>query len=306
MRQHIKTITIALSVACVMQSCGKNFLNRPPLSSPTAGTFYQSDAEILSGTGPLYNASWMSYNGTSLQYIGDVLGGNSLCDNYNGRGAYLNFTVTGTDPSGALQSAYDALWSVVANANLIAYNIKNAGAGASPAGKAEGLAECYFMRAAAYYYLALDWGAVPIIYNNVEQLSDDSIHRAPLTDVWQFMINDLTWCKNNLPSTPIQPARVSKWTAEGMLARAYLVMAGLGQSGGSRNQAYLDSAVFYAGDVCNNSGLSLMPYYYNLFTSKYFSSDNVPQESLFSFPAPILHGQSRRFDPAQGYLLYAE
>jgi hypothetical protein len=282
MRQHIKTITIALSVACVMQSCGKNFLNRPPLSSPTAGTFYQSDAEILSGTGPLYNASWMSYNGTSLQYIGDVLGGNSLCDNYNGRGAYLNFTVTGTDPSGALQSAYDALWSVVANANLIAYNIKNAGAGASPAGKAEGLAECYFMRAAAYYYLALDWGAVPIIYNNVEQLSDDSIHRAPLTDVWQFMINDLTWCKNNLPSTPIQPARVSKWTAEGMLARAYLVMAGLGQSGGSRNQAYLDSAVFYAGDVCNNSGLSLMPYYYNLFTSKYFSSDNVPQESLFS------------------------
>lgn len=282
MRQHIKNITIALSIACVMQSCGKNYLNRPPLASPTAGTYYQSDAEILNGTGPLYNASWMGYNGTSLQYIGDVMGGNSLCDNYNGRGAYLNFTVTSTDPSGALESAYQALWSVVANANVVAYNIKNAGAGASAAGKAEGLAECYFMRAAAYYYLVLDWGAVPIIYNNTEQLGDDSIRRNNVTDVWQFIINDLTWCKNNLPATPIQAARVSKWTAEGMLARAYLVMSGYGQSGGSRNQADLDSAVYYAGDVCNNSGLTLLPYYYNLFTSKNFSGSNVPSESLFS------------------------
>ncbi len=281
MRQHIKNITIALSIACVMQSCGKNYLNRPPLASPTAGTYYQSDAEILNGTGPLYNASWMGYNGTSLQYIGDVMGGNSLCDNYNGRGAFLNFTVTSTDPSGALESAYQALWSVVANANVVAYNIKNAGPGASAAGKAEGLAECYLMRAAAYYYLVLDWGAVPIIYNNTIQLGDDSIRRNNVSDAWQFIINDLTWCKNNLPSTPIQPARVSKWTAEGMLARAYLVRSGYGQSG-SRSQSDLDSAVYYAGDVCNNSGLTLLPYYYNLFTSKNFSGSNVPQEALFS------------------------
>jgi len=260
----------------------KSFLNRPPLGAPTSGTFYQSDAEILEGTGPLYNGSWGGYNGTSLQYIGDVMGGNSLCDNYNGRGAYLYFSVSATDPSGALQGAYQALWSVIANANVVAYNIINAGAGASTAGKNEGLAECYFMRAAAYYYLTLIWGPVPIVYNNNLQVGDTTIQRNLLTDSWQFQINDLTWCVNNLPATPIQPARISKWSAEGMLARAYLARSGLTGSGGQRNQSDLDSAIYYAGDVCNNSGLTLEPNYYNLFTSANFSGSVVPQESLFS------------------------
>ena len=93
------------------------------------------------------------------------------------RVSYLKFTVTSTDPSGALQSAYQAFWSVIANANVVAYNIKNAGAGASESAKNAGLAECYFMRASAYYFLALNWGPVPIIYNNSQQLGDSSIRK---------------------------------------------------------------------------------------------------------------------------------
>ena len=263
------------------QSCKKEFLNRPPLSAPTAGTFYANDADVLSGTGPLYNASWNPYNGSALQAIGDVLGGNSLTDNYNGRGAYISFTVSSTDGSGSLQSAYNALWSVVANANVVAYNIKNAAPGASTSVKNSGLAECRFMRAAAYYYLALNWGPVPIIYDNIQQLGDTSIKRNNLADVWKFMIIDLTWAKNNLGNAPLQPGRITKWSAEGMLARAYLVRAGLGQSGGQRNKADLDSARYYAGDVANNSGLTLLPNYYDLFTSKVFSGTNVPAECLF-------------------------
>jgi starch-binding outer membrane protein, SusD/RagB family len=282
MKRIIKFAIFFAVVLSITPGCKKNFLNRPPIASPTSGTFYQTDQEILEGTGGLYNGSWGGYNGTSLQYIGDVMGGNSTCDNYNGRGAYLNFSVSATDPSGALESAYQALWSVVANANIVAYNIKNAGSGASTTGKNQGLAECYFQRAAAYYYLALIWGAVPIIYDNNAQIGDTSIRRNNLTDAWQFMINDLTWAMNNLPGTPAQPARVTKWSAEGMLARAFLVRSGLTGSGGSRNQTDLDSAKMYAGDVCNNSGLALEPNYYDLFTSKNFSGTAVPPECLFA------------------------
>jgi hypothetical protein len=281
MKQNITVITVLIALGFVVQSCKKDYLNRPPLGAPTAGTFYQNDADILSGTGGLYNASWGGYNGTSLQYIGDIMGGNSTTDNYLGRGSYLNFTVTSTDPSGALQSAYQSFWSVIANANVVAYNIKTAGPGASENARSAGLAECYFMRAAAYYFLTLNWGAVPIIYNNSQQLGDTSIRKNNLSDDWQFIINDLKWAKDHLPATPAQPARITKWSAEGMLARAYLVRSGLGGNG-IRNQADLDSAKLYAGDVCNNSGLSLMPNYYDLFTSANFSGSKVPQESLFS------------------------
>jgi hypothetical protein len=277
------TITIiSLLAICFIQSCSKDYLNRPPQSAPTAGTFYANDADILSGTGPLYNASWGPYNGTPLNAFGDVMGGNLIWDNYNNRGAYINFSVSATDESGSLQSTYGALWSVIANANVVAYNIQNAKAGASEAGKNSGLAECRFMRAVAYYYLVLDWGAVPIIYDNTTQLSDTAIRRNNIEDVWKLIISDLTWAKDNLASTPLQPARITKWSAEGMLARAYLVRAGLGQSGGQRNQQDLDSAKYFAGDVCHNSGLTLMPNYYDLFTSKNFSGSNVPSESLFS------------------------
>jgi len=266
----------------VMPGCKKSFLYRPPLGAPTSGTFYQTDDEIQKGTGPLYNGSWGGYNGTSLQYIGDIMGGNSTTDNYQGRGAYLNFAVSATDPSGALQSAYQALWSVVANANVVAYNIKNAAPGATEAGKNEGLAECYFMRAAAYYYLSMIWGPVPIIYDNIHQLGDTAIRRAPLLDAFQFQINDLTWAAQNLPATPILPARVTKWSAEGMLARAYLVRSGLTGTGGQRNTADLDSAIKYATDVVTNSGATLDASYYDLFTSGSFSGSKVPSECLFA------------------------
>jgi hypothetical protein len=280
MKQTIKFI-IPLLTVFIIQGCKKDFLNRPPLSAPTAGTFYANDNDILSGTGPLYNASWGPYNGTTMNALGDVLGGNLLWDNYNNRGSYISFSVSATDASGSLQSAYNAFWSVIANANVVAYNIQNAAPGASAAGKNSGLAECRFMRAAAYYYLALNWGPVPIVYDNISQLGDTTIRRNNLDDVWKFIISDLTWAKNNLATAPLQPGRITKWSAEGMLARAYLIRAGLGQSGGTRKQSDLDSAKYYAGDVCNNSGISLYPNYYNLFTSKAFSGTTVPSECLF-------------------------
>jgi len=243
MKYRIRITAILILAIFIIQGCNKDYLNRPPLASPTAGTFYANDNDVLSGTGPLYNASWNSYNGTTMNAFGDV---------------------------------------VVANANVVAYNIQNAAPGATAAGKNSGLAECRFMRAAAYYYLALNWGPVPIIYDNINQVGDKSITRNNLDDVWKFIILDLTWAKNNLPSIAQLPGRITKWSAEGMLARAYLVRSGLGQSGGNRKQADLDSAKFYAGDVCNNSGLSLYPNYYDLFTSRVFSGKNVPAESLFS------------------------
>ena len=282
MRNKIKITITSLFIIFIIQGCKKDFLNRPPLSAPTAGTFYANDEDILVGTGPLYNASWGPYNGTTMNAFGDVLGGNLVWDNYNNRGAYINFSVSSTDGSGALQAGYNAFWSVIANANVVAYNIQNAPPGASESAKNSGLAECRFMRAAAYYYLALNWGPVPIIYDNISQIGDRTIARNNLEDVWKLIILDLIWAKDHLSTTPLQPARITKWSAEGMLARAYLIRSGLGQSGGNRNQSDLDSAKFYASDVCNNSGLSLYPNYYDLFTSKNFSGTTVPSESLFS------------------------
>jgi len=81
----------------------------------------------------------------------------------------------------------------------------------------------------------------------------------------------------DLPATPYQPGRLTRWSAEGMLARFYLTRAGVESSGGQRKQEFLDSAKYYAERVIQNSGKKLLTNYEDLFRYPY---DNNA-ESLF-------------------------
>jgi hypothetical protein len=123
---------------------------------------------------------------------------------------------------------------------------------------------------------------VPIVYDNVKQLGTPP-YRNTIEDVWKFIIMDLRQAVDMLPAVAQLQGRLTKWAAEGLLAKAYLYRAGLGASGPTgRRQSDLDSAKYYAGDVCNNSGLSLYPTYSGLFRSATNNSSNSNPEGLFS------------------------
>ena len=280
MKPIIKSICL-LTAIVIAQGCKKDFLNRPPQDSTTSGNFYATDAEVMAGTSPLYGALWFDYNDKAFLSFGEAHGGNLNCDDADRKG-YISFSVPQTDD--ILPTGYGAFWKVVAQSNLVMTNIASASSTADEATKKMGIAECRFMRGLAYQYLVSDWGPVPILYNNVTQLTDDSIRRNDLPSVWKLIILDFAYAAANLPSTPYQTGRLTKWAAEGMLARAYLYRSGLNQSAGSRTQSDLDSAKYYAADVINNSGASLLPSYYSLFTHAYNSTAfaNPNPENLFS------------------------
>ena len=268
-----------LAAVVAVQSCKKTFLDRPPIDQLTSGNFYKSNEEIRSATAPLYNIVWFDYNDKAFMAFGEARGGNL---NSNDRTAYIQFSVASTD-GGTLLPGYKSFYKIVAQSNTIMAAIANAqGSTASAAVKNEGISECRFMRALAYYYLVSNWGAVPIVYDNVAQLSND-LRRNNIEDVWKFIIRDLSFAAKNLPAVPYAQGRLSKWSAEGMLARMYLTRSGLGGAG-ARNQSDLDSAKFYAGDVIRNSGLTLLTNYGDLFKGAYNNSDHVNPnpESLFS------------------------
>ncbi|HMH20851.1 MAG TPA: RagB/SusD family nutrient uptake outer membrane protein [Puia sp.] len=275
MKLRFSTIAIA---ALLFLSCGKSFLNKPPISALTSGNFYKTDAEIMAGTAPLYNIVWFDYNDKSLLAFGEARGGNL---NSNDRTAYIQFDPSSTDQS-TLLTGYKAFYKIVAQSNTTMANIKSAiGSTATDAVKNMGIAECRFMRGVAYFYLVSNWGAVPIVYDNASQLSD-SIPRNTIPSVWQFIISDLRWAVDHLPAAPYQQGRITKWSAEGMLAKMYLTRAGYGKTEGARTQSDLDSAKYYSGDVCKNSGLSLVPSYASLFTSSSNNSSNNNIENLFA------------------------
>lgn len=267
---------VAIGALMLMQGCSEDFLDRPPLDAITSGNFYKTDDEILAGTAPLYNIVWFDFNDKANMAFQEARAGNL---NSNDRTAYIKHAVPSTDV-GTLLPGYKSFYKIIAQSNNAYKAIKEAqGSTASAAVKAQGLGECRFMRATAYYYLVTNWGAVPIVYDNVAQLNTPPV-RNRIEDVWKLVIQDYRFAAENLPATAVQ-GRLTKYSAQGMLARMYLMRSGLNQKG-TRNQSDLDSAKYYASNVITQSGLTLAPTYAELFESANNNASKNNPESLFS------------------------
>jgi hypothetical protein len=261
-------------VTILLAGCSKDFLNRPPQDAIVDANFYQSSDQVLAGTAPLYNIVWFAYNDKSSHGIGDGRGGLLMSGSYE----VDNIRMQTTDITPEVASSWNSFFNVVAQSNMVINNLTKYTASSVPENvKQAGIAEGRFMRGLAYAYLVQNWGPVPIITNNNVLLTDTSITRNTVESVWEFAIREMRFAAQNLPATPLQKGRLTKWAAEGVLARMFLTRAGVGASG-SRNQSDLDIAAWYASDVIANSGASLMTNYEDLFLMK---NNNNP-ESLFA------------------------
>jgi len=270
----IKIYLLVLFAVVITSGCKKDFLNRQPLSQITTDNFYKSSSDLRLATAALYAQPWNEWNSFPLLGIGDILSGNML-QPYNADLAQLaSFSVT--SDNGQLSASWGCFYKIVAhcNTNIKAINTKSSDS-IPVKNKNAALAELKFLRATAYFHLAQLWGAVPIIEDNDKLIKDPLLPRHLLSDVYKFIINDLRFATASLPNRD-QPGRVTTWSAQGMLAKVYLTRGGIS---GSRNQADLDSAAFFAKNVIDISGLKLLPSYYDLFRTQF--NDN--SESLFAF-----------------------
>jgi len=275
MKLHLRfTTTTLLAASLLLGACSEDFLDRPPQGQLVTDNFYQSASDLRLATAGLYGRPWFDFNYPFLLDVGDVMAGNAYAS-WNPRSSYVNFSVSAGD-NGVLYG-WSSLYNVIGQANTAINNIRALTPASVPeATKNAALAEARFMRAVAYFYLVRLWGPVPIIENNSALVEKPMVPRHQLTDVYRFILEDLQFAADNLPTTDT-PGRVTSWGAKGMLAKVYLTKAGIGQSG-SRNQDDLNKAKQYAGEVMTNSGLALMPSYYDLFLRK--NKNN--SESLFA------------------------
>ena len=277
--KSINKIFIPLLLLIAIAGCKKSFLDRPSQSQIAANNFYQTVKEMRLATASLYGgASVWQWHTNGLLQFGDVLSGNGTTGQYQGIDNNELFAVNLSASNGYVQSAWTGLYNLIGQCNNTILGIQQyAPATITAIDKNAALAEAKFIRAYAYFNLAVHWGAVPIVEDNSKLIEQPLLNRIIVSDVYKFVTNDLTYAVQNLPVTDVA-GRVTTWSAQGMLSKVYLTMASLGGSG-TRNQAYLDSARKYAGNVCKNSGKTLFPNYYDLFTVK----NNDAPEVLFAF-----------------------
>lgn len=273
-------IYISFATAVLLASCSDSFLDRPSLSAVTSDNFYKTAADLEKATASLYSgAIWGAWTSDCYLPLGEVLGGNMILG-YNPSAVELNtFSLNGYNSN--LITEWRTMYNLIAHSNTIIHAIEElAAASIAEEDKNAALAEAKFMRAYAYFALTRLWGDVPIIEDNRKLFDKPLVKRNHANDVYQFVANDLTFARKNLPVTG-DKGRVTTWSAQGLLSKVYLTWAGLNQSD-TRDQSLLDSAKLYAGNVCENSGLSLMTDYADVF--KYENNDNA--ESLFALQWP--------------------
>ncbi|MBV4358736.1 RagB/SusD family nutrient uptake outer membrane protein [Pinibacter aurantiacus] len=272
--KYINKILLTAVVLVCGVACKKSFLDRPSQSQISSENFYKTTDELRLATASLYGGSpWGVWHHEAYLPLGDILSGNAFFA-WSGDWVQL-YARTITAGNSVMQGGWKGLYNLIGQCNTVINSIdKNAGSTISLSDKNAALAEARFIRGTAYYYLAMLWGSVPIIEDNSKLIKDPLLQRNIVADVYKFIENDLHFASLNLPSIDAK-GRVTKWSAQGMLAKVYLTMAGLGQTNGARNQQYLDSTIKYAGNVCNNSGLNLLNNYANLFKAQYNDNSEV-------------------------------
>lgn len=276
MKNRSFIITALLSMVFVW-GCSEDFIERPPDDTIVDANFWKTPDQILAGTAPLYNIAWFDYNDKASHGLGDGRGG-MLSANYSYQLENIEFRTTALTAENS--ASWSAFFKVVAHANMTMRNIQQYADPSIPVERVNAaIAEARFMRGVAYMFLVMNWGAVPIITDNVKSSeSPREIRRNTVESIWKFITNDLSYAVTHLPDTPLEPGRLTSWSAKGMLSKVYLTRAGVGASPGAKNQLYLDSARILAQDVIENSGATLMENYADLFKT---ANNNNP-ETLFA------------------------
>jgi hypothetical protein len=227
MKPNIKNITCVLGISLAisaMVSCKKSFFDGTPIGQYTVDNFFKSDGEVQAATAILYGAPWFNYNCTYSMSIGDVYSGNSTGDANAAMIQFQNMNVTQSNEY--LYKGWASLYTVVGQANAIMKNLNNNpnAAGLTAATKNTAIGECYFMRAAAYFHLVRNYGAVPLIDETVDFAANYKLPRHIVSDVYKFIINDLKQAETKLPNRAAAPGRVSAGAAKALLAKVYLTI----------------------------------------------------------------------------------
>jgi len=87
------------------------------------------------------------------------------------------------------------------------------------------IAQARFLRATVYFGLVVPWENVPILREEVVSLDNLEVPQSSPEETYNFIIEDLTFAKNNLPAEQ-GGGRATKGAAQALLGKVYLQMTG--------------------------------------------------------------------------------
>lgn len=192
-----KIIYISLLACSIFSSCNKDYLERYPLSGPSAASFYSNQDELMLGLFGCYKAinfeskterTWISI----LDVTTDISWNRSnhaLQDIGKGSHASNNTSVI---------IHWREFYQAIARCNFLLDNIDKVKDKVSPAVYNQVKAEARFIRALSYHYLIEFFGDVPLVTKTLT-LNEAQMPRNPKDEVANFIITEMDEAAKDLP-----------------------------------------------------------------------------------------------------------
>ena len=226
MQRNFK-IAVALWMGVAALGCS-DLLTEDPQGFTTTDTFFQTGADLNSGTIAIYN-SLRGLQGQGPWTTLELASDQTRADNREpNAGTYGPDRLDYDAVTGQTGGYWTTMYSVVTRANLVIAKAPDIATGNAQT-KTYNVAEARFLRGYAYLWLTKVYDGVPLLLTAAEQ-ANPRPERAPLEQVHQAIIQDLTAAEADLPATwpsgdgygnPTQ-GRASKSAARMALADLYL------------------------------------------------------------------------------------
>jgi starch-binding outer membrane protein, SusD/RagB family len=260
----MKKILIIIFAGCFifLAGCKKTLVEDP--KSILVPNFFATSQGLQQGLDAAY-AGMRNYWGAQDLFTMTVIGTDEYMRGIDGNSDINLYSSNYTSTNGSVNNIWKAAYTFINTCNGV---IDNAAKVDLPVATKNSLvAEAKFLRANYYFVLVQFWGDVTL-NKNFQSVPTTSATRAPMAEVYKFIIQDLKDAIAALPagpkSTGMLPGKANAAAAKHVLARVYLTRGG---SSAKESDDY-QNAYNTATDLIKNSaalGLSLLPDFGKVF-----------------------------------------
>ncbi len=260
-------IVILVIVLFIVNSCSEDFLGVPPKTFVSSAEFYASEENFTQAL----NGAYESLHGIfATAYVaGEMRSDNThyiYKDNDRGRQNVEREDIDGfvNDPLNAYtKQKYIQCYEGISRTNVILSRIDEADF--DETAKIRIIGEAKFLRAYYYFELVQYFGGVPLHITEVTTRDQTALPRSTKDEVYTQVIADVKDAIEKLPVTQSDKGRVTKGSANTLLAYVYMTLKDFGEA-----ETYLRAVV-------TSGTYSLMPDYAAIFNP----SNKNNTESIF-------------------------
>ena len=242
-----------LIVGMLFASCN---LNMQPVSEIGDGTFYKTADEINSAVVACYNGlqSPMKYEWMLTELRSDNSRLHTSATTSTDRTMQLDFDQSRISATSEhVYNYWRAVYHNIARCNAVLMHLDVV---TDDARRNQYEAEARFLRGYHYFNLVRLYGPVFIVDKRLDAVSAKNYSRATVEEVYDFLIADISFAKDNLPASypDAEKGRITSWAAKALLAKVRMTL-----------NLFDAETRDLLKDIIENGGFALQPTYADVF-----------------------------------------